>query len=561
MAAADTIAIKCPGCQAGFDVPTSLAGKTIRCTSCKTQLPVPAGRGKSAGDALPTAKTAPARGSNGPPAKSAADMLPKGKPSRRRDDDDEDDEDDDDRPRRKGKKKAASGGGSAMPLILAGVGVVVLAGGGIGAYFAFKKDTPVASSGSSGTTTPPADGGSKGGPPRGMTPPGGGEAAWQPFTGDGFTVEMPGTPNKNETQNDGGTTTRMNGLLSPDETSAFIVVAATLPPEARAVQPRMMLDLMLTGLEKSSQKQTRGSPFRFGAQKTERKLKVAGKRETIVDGNLAYDVDFAFDPPGGVAVGKLVAAGGKLIVLIAGHETDASFAPQGKRFIDSLKFTAGSGGENVAANTPNGPDGGGPGKPTPRGGGADGQVTSGGPPAGMTFPGGGPPAGMGIPGPGGPPAGMTFPGGGGPPAGMTFPGGGGPPPGMGIQGPGGPPPGMVIPGAGGPPPGMGIPGRGGPPPGMGIPGGPPPGMGIQGPGAVPRRPARRPAWASRCKAPVGSTPAAAPPGSAAAPAPGTSPPPSPCRSTRSSPSPSTWTSRRCSRCRCRPSRPPRRRTS
>ena len=41
MATADTIAIKCPGCQAGFDVPTSLAGKTIRCTSCKTQLPVP----------------------------------------------------------------------------------------------------------------------------------------------------------------------------------------------------------------------------------------------------------------------------------------------------------------------------------------------------------------------------------------------------------------------------------------------------------------------------------------------------------------------------------------
>src|SRR4051812_4424952 len=97
--AADIIPVKCPGCQAGFDVPVALAGKTIRCTSCKTQLPVPApgGRPKSAGDLLPTAKSAPKGPSSGPPGKSAADLLPKGKPARRRDDDDDED-DEDDRP-------------------------------------------------------------------------------------------------------------------------------------------------------------------------------------------------------------------------------------------------------------------------------------------------------------------------------------------------------------------------------------------------------------------------------------------------------------------------------
>ena len=40
------IPITCPGCQAGFEVPETLAGKTIRCTSCKTQLSVPAAEAK-----------------------------------------------------------------------------------------------------------------------------------------------------------------------------------------------------------------------------------------------------------------------------------------------------------------------------------------------------------------------------------------------------------------------------------------------------------------------------------------------------------------------------------
>ncbi|MBX9628353.1 MAG: hypothetical protein K2X82_31430, partial [Gemmataceae bacterium] len=45
----------CPGCRAAFDVPDQLAGKTIRCTSCKTQLTVPA-----AGAVRPAAAAKPA---------------------------------------------------------------------------------------------------------------------------------------------------------------------------------------------------------------------------------------------------------------------------------------------------------------------------------------------------------------------------------------------------------------------------------------------------------------------------------------------------------------------
>src|SRR5438309_22583 len=62
------IPIKCPGCQAAFEVPESLGGKTIRCTSCKTQLPVPSAKAAPAAKSAPMARPAPPGGSGGPPA-------------------------------------------------------------------------------------------------------------------------------------------------------------------------------------------------------------------------------------------------------------------------------------------------------------------------------------------------------------------------------------------------------------------------------------------------------------------------------------------------------------
>jgi hypothetical protein len=137
------IPITCPGCQAGFEVPENLAGKTIRCTSCKTQLTVPAAdakkpfgwAGAAATPAATAAKPAPTRAAvavdddeddlktspsrpaskNGPTIKGAIKTS-----SKRRDDDDDDDDDEDDRPRR-GKKAAAAGGGAMLALIGGGI--------------------------------------------------------------------------------------------------------------------------------------------------------------------------------------------------------------------------------------------------------------------------------------------------------------------------------------------------------------------------------------------------------------------------------------------------------
>ena len=138
------IPITCPGCQAGFEVPENLAGKTIRCTSCKTQLSVPAADArKPFGHATapaasrptqPAVKAAPAKAvvavdddeddrktspskpasKNGPTIKGAI----KSGSSKRRDDDDDDD--DDDRPRRKKSSKGAGGGG-----------IIAMLGGGV----------------------------------------------------------------------------------------------------------------------------------------------------------------------------------------------------------------------------------------------------------------------------------------------------------------------------------------------------------------------------------------------------------------------------------------------
>jgi len=213
------IPMTCPGCQAAFEVPESLAGKTIRCTSCKTQLTVPAAAATateakkpfgwasspaaakpaatplSLNDDAPSASVAkpaaakPATEANGKstPAKAAAmptkaavvvvddddedggkktspnkpssksGPVVKGAPKKRRVDDDDDDDDDDDRPRR--KKKNAGGGGAMIALVGGGVlclGAIV----GLSVWLLSgddKKDSAKTdSSSTSGDTTPAA---------------------------------------------------------------------------------------------------------------------------------------------------------------------------------------------------------------------------------------------------------------------------------------------------------------------------------------------------------------------------------------------------------------------
>ena len=130
------IPIKCPGCQAAFEVPESLGGKTIRCTSCKTQLPVPA----LAVAAAPKAKLATAAARPAPskpsvklddeakskPTRSSSDSGAKTSKmaSKRRDDDDDDDEEEEKRPAKKsGKKKAKEAGKGGMIALIAGAAI------------------------------------------------------------------------------------------------------------------------------------------------------------------------------------------------------------------------------------------------------------------------------------------------------------------------------------------------------------------------------------------------------------------------------------------------------
>lgn len=215
-----SIPMSCAGCGAAFDVPDNLAGKTIRCTSCKAQMSVPAGGGEAkkpfgsgsqngakaaqgAAVAAAPAKTspngkpaearpaAPAKAEAKPASKPAAKAVAvevddedeeekggkgaKSKPAKggdkkavakkRRDDDDDDDEDE--RPTRK-KPKNKSGGSGAMIAIIGGVlglilivvlGVVLLGGGE-------KKDESASNSSSSSepakTPGPGAMGGMQG---------------------------------------------------------------------------------------------------------------------------------------------------------------------------------------------------------------------------------------------------------------------------------------------------------------------------------------------------------------------------------------------------------------
>lgn len=197
------IPLTCPGCKVAFEVPESLAGKKIRCTSCKTEVVVtaavaaaaaepakkPFGWASNSGQKAATAAQAaplPTENVAKPSAKTAQVAKPPAKPVVKSDvtvdDDDEDeedekprekptkkaavattaakkrrdDDDDDDRPKRKKKKNESAAAGGMMAIIIGGV-VALAAIGGLSAYLLSgdKKDT-ASSSGSSSTTTTPA---------------------------------------------------------------------------------------------------------------------------------------------------------------------------------------------------------------------------------------------------------------------------------------------------------------------------------------------------------------------------------------------------------------------
>jgi hypothetical protein len=539
------IPIKCRGCQAAFEVPETLTGKTIRCTSCKTELTVPA--------AAPVAKVAAPAAKPVAKAALSLDDEKKTRPiksvakpaSRRRDDDDEDDDDDDDRPaKRQGKgKKAKSGGNGGMIALIVGGVIGICAIGGVIAYVAMgssdKKESAKSDSSSSpsSSSTPSMPAGGmppSAGAPSGATPvggssgipapampnsgtggpglPGGGNEAvpsgWQRIQGDGFTINMPGQPREGSIQSDGANI-KTYELETADSKSGYAVLCVDLPAQGRQVDGRIILGAMLDNMGKKkaagpggpSPRGGAGGPrggrgsarapgapggpggrwgSRFGSGDGATTGTVKNRRDTTLDGFPA--TDFEFDTTEIKLIGKGVVGNGKIVLALAGHETDPEFKTNdGAKFIGSLRM----GGGAVAS---------GPGLPGGPGGYGTPGMGPGGPPPGYPRPGGmgpgGPPAGYpqpGATGPGGPPPGYPQPGQAPPSSGLPGqapPSNFGPPGASGI--PGQVPPASGIPGQA--PPASGIPGQAppsnfGPPGASGIPGQVPPASGV--PGQVP----------------------------------------------------------------------------
>ena len=104
------ISLTCPGCDTGFAVPDTLAGKWIKCKTCGTSVEVVAAR--------------------------AAVGRPASRPARAAVVADDDDDDFDAAPRSARAKPAA--GGSKLPLVLAAVAGFVVVGGGAAAFLAFS---------------------------------------------------------------------------------------------------------------------------------------------------------------------------------------------------------------------------------------------------------------------------------------------------------------------------------------------------------------------------------------------------------------------------------------
>ena len=196
------IPVICPGCKASLQLPDHLAGKRIRCTTCQTEIQVPART------VAPAVVTAVANGgAKGSPA-AAGNVSQRAKtrpqsPAVRYQDDDE-------RPRR-GTKKKSSGDNTLLIAAIGGGGLlaVLLV---VGAVFLFtgnnsKQNSAQNSSGTSSASTtgsnesnaPPADGSNTGvpgggsGPGAGAAvppgiPPGGGPPNFTPPGGGGRPI-------------------------------------------------------------------------------------------------------------------------------------------------------------------------------------------------------------------------------------------------------------------------------------------------------------------------------------------------------------------------------------
>ena len=400
------IPITCAGCKAAFEVPDRLAGKTIRCTSCKAEMAVPqsllpAATGSArkpfgSGSATQTPLSLddddpkPAKAS-GPPkpkvapkpaakpaskavveldededdtkaakAKPAKAGAVKGAVRKRRDDDDDDD--DDEKPARRKNKNESGGAGPMVAIIAASaIGLAVVAGIGIWLMSGKKPETAQSDSTpatTDTTTTTPAT------PAQPAVPaqPGGGQfggignfdrigtpGAWAPYTGDGFNVDFPGTPETKAESMPGGISMNLIGVGAKDGPVA-LAMKVQLPRAvitASGNDPKKVLDVFVQGMSNSPM--FKNKPI----------------ANTTVDGHPAKEI--GLNDKQGEGKLRVTAANDRVYVFIAGGPYKAgkpTMPPADvNRFFDSIKITYRGGA--VAVGPPPTPPAGDPMPPAP----------------------------------------------------------------------------------------------------------------------------------------------------------------------------------------------------
>ncbi|VTU01160.1 hypothetical protein : [Gemmataceae bacterium] len=383
------IPLTCPGCHAAFEVPDELVGKTIRCTTCATQMTVealagaakkPFGWASKSGETpaglTPTvnaepipaavresAAPAPAKAKpkksvfddpgedadDEPPAKAKSEPVKKatvaaasaataagfkgGKPAAKKKGDtwkeaDEDDEDDY-APKPK-KKKGGAADGPPVALIAGGV-AALLAIAGVAAWLLMGDKKPD-TAGTSGSSTPgnvaPVGNPLAGNPLA--------SATWQPVKVGNFACEMPGAPSQRNEMSPGGVNVQLQMLEGPAKDYAFFVTTVPLPA---SIPQSMVPKLLNDSANGAEQGMTRGGGFGgFGRANV---IRVSSKTDIQQDGLPGKELQLSGMPghesKGGVI--RIVLAGREMHMFGAAGDNRGALEPQIQKFMASVKIT------------------------------------------------------------------------------------------------------------------------------------------------------------------------------------------------------------------------------
>ncbi|MBA4191012.1 MAG: hypothetical protein C0467_23755 [Planctomycetaceae bacterium] len=389
-----SIPITCPGCEAVFDVPDNLVGKTIRCTTCKAQVTVAASTeaakkpfGWAAGSGL--AETTDAepipeviRNDTAKTAKATKPDIwgkktPKSDDTVEEDEEDEDDQpkakatpakktkiaavaaptksskankwDDEDADRPKLKKKNKDGDeekpsniafyGGALLTLLSVIGLMLKI---------FSGGTKPNDTASNSSNTTPAGNMSPNTP---VVP----AVNWQPVNTGSMACEMPGNPVlRNDPIRTGGTV-QLYLLESPSKDHAFFVSSVPIPAAVPANLTAKMLDEAASGFERGMA----GGGLGGGGFGRNSQIRVSSKTDIQQDGFPGKELRLAgrtgSEPTGGVL--RIVLAGRQMHIFGVGADNYALLQPQAQRFMDSVKISGSpnTGGPVVINDPPKGP--------------------------------------------------------------------------------------------------------------------------------------------------------------------------------------------------------------